>query len=174
MSACWYKHHLLHLVPRSVGILGKDHSWDGRGRGHGNKAIAGTRGVRAPRSHLGRGGGACVPLTPPLHHPGQSSALGSPPFPTRVNRHSGKTLLLGSGHTRCAACTAQAPGLGGSRRAHTASSQGPAQRGARPTSAVAGPPPSPPHPTPSPLFCPHSRLPNTVCPSPCLPPRSPA
>ena len=81
MSACRYKHHLLHLVPRSVGILGKDHSWDGRGRGHGNKAIAGTRGVRAPRSHLGRGGGARVPLAPPLHHPGQSSALGSPPFP---------------------------------------------------------------------------------------------
>lgn len=90
VRACRYKHHLLHLIPGPVRVLGKDHGWESRGRGHRDKAVAGTWGVRAPRCHLGRDGDACVPLKPPLHHPDRGAVLGS--TPPNTCRHYRKTL----------------------------------------------------------------------------------
>lgn len=112
VSACGYKHHLLHLISGAVRVLCKDHSWDGRGRRHRDKAVAGTRGVRARRGHLRRGGNDYVPPTPPLHNPGHRWGTESVPVAP------GQQHCV---HTQSTLCTNCALGLESADNADSAS-----------------------------------------------------
>lgn len=93
--------------PETVRVLGKDHGWESRGRGHRDKAVTGTYGVSGLHDAIGRDGGCVSALWPPL----TGSVLGAPS--TRADtrgRHLRQVCdAQRRPHARCSACAKKRP-----------------------------------------------------------------